>query len=65
MHIVIASSHKPKTREAGTAPATGPDASSEQTPVAAPAAPKAPARPAAPAPEPAAAGPAEPAATGE
>jgi translation initiation factor IF-3 len=65
MHIVIASSHKPKTREPGTAPAAGPGTESDQTPVAATAAPTAPAQPAAPAPGLAAAGPAEPAATGE
>ena len=64
MHIVIASSHKPKTREAGAASAA-PDASTE-TPAAAPAAPKSTApRPAAPAPGSTAEEPAEPAAAGE
>ncbi len=61
MHIVIASSHKPKTREPGAA-ATAPVASTEPTPAAAAAAAAAVGAPAQSAPAPAVA---EPAVTGE
>lgn len=61
MHIIIASSHKPKTREPG-APMAAPAASTEQKPAAAGAVPAAVVAPGHSAPVPAAA---EPAVTGE